>query len=127
MYPKEFSTSVAVDRLSGILEGRSRPGHFQRRGHGGFKASPAGSADTALFGKKDYQQLRGDQPDGRRLATSGPFDRLPDHSRKRWIGHVLSQPLSQQKEREEALKIYQALYLGRELVSGRVMKSADQL
>lgn len=59
MYPggrEAVLTSVAVERLSGVMEGRSRPTHF-----GGVCAVVAklfniAGPCTAYFGEKDYQQ-----------------------------------------------------------------------
>ncbi len=57
MYPEGFATYVVPERLSEVLCGASRPGHF--RGvctvvHLLFRMS---RADVAIFGEKDFQQL----------------------------------------------------------------------
>jgi pantoate--beta-alanine ligase len=56
MYPKPFSTFVVEDELSGLMEGRSRPGHFRGVGTIVAKLFNIVQPDVAVFGAKDYQQ-----------------------------------------------------------------------
>jgi pantoate--beta-alanine ligase len=58
MYVKGFDTIVAVPSLSDILEGKSRPGHFQGVATVVTKLLTMSGADKAFFGEKDYQQLQ---------------------------------------------------------------------
>lgn len=56
MYPEGFRTRVAMDGLTGVLCGKSRPAHF-----GGvltvvLKLLNQVQPDAAYFGRKDYQQ-----------------------------------------------------------------------
>jgi pantoate--beta-alanine ligase len=58
MYPGNApSTFVEVPRLSGILEGTCRPGHFQGVATVVLKLFTIVMPDIAYFGEKDYQQL----------------------------------------------------------------------
>jgi pantoate--beta-alanine ligase len=59
MYPDGFERSSVVDvpRLDGMLEGRSRPGHFQGVATVVTKLFNIAMPDVAVFGQKDYQQL----------------------------------------------------------------------
>jgi pantoate--beta-alanine ligase len=59
MYPDgtERSSAVDVPRLDGILEGRSRPGHFRGVATVVAKLFNIATPDVAIFGQKDYQQL----------------------------------------------------------------------
>jgi pantoate--beta-alanine ligase len=59
MYPEgmEGSSVVAVPRLDGLLEGSSRPGHFQGVATVVTKLFNITTPDLAVFGQKDYQQL----------------------------------------------------------------------
>jgi pantoate--beta-alanine ligase len=50
------STMVEVPRLSGILEGASRPGHFRGVATVVLKLLEIVRPDLAVFGQKDYQQ-----------------------------------------------------------------------
>lgn len=60
VYPRgrELSTRVEVPGLSDILCGASRPGHFRGVATVVHRLFQLVTPDVALFGKKDYQQLR---------------------------------------------------------------------
>lgn len=58
MYPKNFQTRVSVDQVSQRLCGRVRPGHFQGVATVALKLFQIIQPDFAIFGKKDFQQLK---------------------------------------------------------------------
>jgi len=58
IYPKGFRTKVEVEGLSGRLEGRSRPGHFQGVATVVLKLFEIVQPRFAYFGRKDAQQAR---------------------------------------------------------------------
>jgi pantoate--beta-alanine ligase len=56
MYPTGYRTFVEVSGLSGVLEGKIRPGHFRGVTTVVTKLFLIVLADRAYFGQKDYQQ-----------------------------------------------------------------------
>ncbi len=58
MYPPGFQTYVNVSELSTVLEGASRPGHFQGVATVVLKLFNLVQPDRAYFGQKDAQQVR---------------------------------------------------------------------
>ena len=57
-YPVGFVSRMRVEKLSEFLEGRSRPGHFEGVTTVCLKLFQVSQADFAVFGEKDFQQLR---------------------------------------------------------------------
>lgn len=57
MYPAGFRTSVTVEGLSDLLEGRSRPGHFRGVTTVVLKLFEIVQPRFAYFGRKDAQQV----------------------------------------------------------------------
>ena len=58
MYPKGFDTVVSVSAMAGVIEGASRPGHFNGVATVVTKLLNMVRATRAYFGEKDYQQLQ---------------------------------------------------------------------
>ena len=56
LYPDGFETFVDVERLSTILEGKHRPGHFRGVATIVLKLLNIIQPDVACFGQKDFQQ-----------------------------------------------------------------------
>jgi pantoate--beta-alanine ligase len=120
-------TVVHVAEVASLWEGRQRPGHFDGVATIVAKLFNVIRPNRSYFGEKDIQQLRVVQ----RMASDLNFpvriipcptvreeDGLAMSSRNRYLSS---------RDREEAIKIYQALYLGRELVEKRIMTEAARL
>lgn len=57
LYPPDFSTFTEVEKITGILEGASRPGHFKGVTTVCLKLFNIVNPHFAVFGQKDAQQL----------------------------------------------------------------------
>jgi pantoate--beta-alanine ligase len=57
-YPEGFSSRVRIDKLGDHLCGASRPGHFEGVTTVCLKLFQITQADFAIFGEKDFQQMR---------------------------------------------------------------------
>jgi len=127
LYPGGFTTRIRVPALDAVLEGASRPGHFQGVTTIVAKLLNMVQPMRAYFGAKDYQQVRiirrmvDDLNMPVRIVacpTVRESDGLALSSRNRYLSRT---------EREEAVKIHQALFLGRELVSEKIMLDSRAL
>ncbi len=127
MYPDGFATTVDVPSLTQTLCGPFRPGHFRGVATVVAKLFQVVQPTRAYFGEKDYQQIRviGRMIDDLRMPvrlvlcpTVREKDGLAASSRNRHLSR---------KERDEAVKLYQALFLGRELVDQKIMSNSDRL
>jgi pantoate--beta-alanine ligase len=135
MFPNDFCTSVELSGpLTANLCGAFRPGHFKGVATVVLKLFNLVQPNRAYFGEKDYQQVRVIQRMVQDLSmpvhvvacpTIREADGLAVSSRNRYLSR---------KQREEAVKVYQSLYLGRELVeqkivldSGRLIKRLSQV
>lgn len=127
MYAASPATTISVPALDSLLEGASRPGHFTGVATVVAKLFHITQATRAYFGLKDYQQVRVIQTMVQDLnlpihIVGCPTWREPDglagSSRNRYLSKA---------ERQEAVKLYQALFLGRELVSEKIMTQTSPL
>jgi pantoate--beta-alanine ligase len=124
MYPAGFQTVVKVAELTRHLCGASRPGHFDGVATVVSKLFAITRADSAVFGKKDFQQLAVI----RRMAADlnlhieiigQPIIREEDglamSSRNTYLGPA---------ERTKALCLYQSILLARKAAAGGELTTA---
>ena len=117
IYPENFQTYVELTKLPQYLCGKSRPTHFRGVATVVTKLFNITLPDIAVFGKKDYQQLKIIQQMTKDLnlpidIIGGPIIREKDglamSSRNKYIS---------EEERESALSLSKSLKLAQELVN----------
>ncbi len=127
MFPPDFATWVDVPTYSDVLCGKFRPGHFRGVATVVIKLFSLVQPSRAYFGEKDYQQCRIIDRMVQDLkipvrVVACPTVREPDglaySSRNQYLSKA---------EREEAVKLYQTLYLGRELIEQKIMRDSARL
>jgi pantoate--beta-alanine ligase len=126
MYPTAHSTYVDVEGLSKRLCGKSRPGHFRGVATVVLKLFNIAMPRTAVFGKKDYQQLLIIRKmvkdlnlpiDVNSVETVRESDGLAMSSRNAYLS---------KEERQAASSIPKALLAAREAFE-RGVRSADEI
>lgn len=123
MYPDNFLTYVSVDKISKILCGASRPGHFDGVTTVVLKLFNIVNPALAVFGEKDYQQLVIIEKMVNDLnldikIISGPIIREPDGLAMSSRNVYLSK-----EEREQATCLYKSLVLAQDMVKNNIRKT----
>jgi pantoate--beta-alanine ligase len=116
MYREGYSTYVEVEKLSKVLCGLSRPGHFRGVASAVCKLFNIVKPHIAYFGQKDYQQLKIIKRMVQDLnmeveIRECPIVREPDGLAMSSRNSYLSS-----QERKEALSLYRALKRAKQLI-----------
>ena len=133
MYPADYQTTVSVGRLSSVLCGRHRPGHFDGVCTVVAKLLQMVRPDVLYLGQKDYQQARilrqmiadlGFEVRVRVCPTVREPDGLAMSSRNAYLSA---------RERREAVLLYLSLTRGKELIKdgeqrpARIVRAVKQV
>ncbi|HDH10472.1 MAG TPA: pantoate--beta-alanine ligase [Deltaproteobacteria bacterium] len=116
IYPDNFSTTVKVNKLTEVLEGKSRPSHFEGVTTIVAKLFMMIMPDFAFFGKKDAQQLIVIQKMTDDLNM--PISIIPVETVRKPNGLAYSSRNSylNEKQRREAVVLYNALMRAKTIV-----------
>lgn len=129
MYPfgPDGSVSVHVPQLTGILEGEHRPGHFDGVATVVCKLFNLVQPDIAIFGQKDFQQLKVIERMVRDLSLPVKIMGAPTQRAEDGLALSSRNQYLSEAERAEAALIYQTLLQMRELMSkGHARKVVEQ-
>ncbi len=124
IYPSGFQTYVTAKKLSNILEGKSRPGHFTGVATVVLKLFNLIKPTNAYFGQKDFQQCVVIKQMVRDLNLPININIVPTVRDKDGLALSSRNIFLNSQERSEALALYQSLLLAKKLIVGR-NKSAE--
>ena len=116
MYPKGFSTFVAVDGVTNNLCGTSRPGHFKGVATIVAKLFNSVSPDVAYFGQKDVQQCAVVKRLVSDLDMAIKIKVEPIKREKDGLAISSRNVYLSKSEREDAKVLYKALSIARQMV-----------
>lgn len=127
LYQKDFSTFVEVKGLSDILCGKSRKGHFIGVATVVMKLFNIVSPDTAYFGQKDAQQAA----IIKKMVSDMNFDIalkvLPVVREKDGLAMSSRNVYLSEKERADAVVLFQALKSAQRLVTLKGVKDVKKI
>jgi pantoate--beta-alanine ligase len=116
IYPNDFQTTVIVNRLSKILEGKSRSSHFAGVSTIVMKLFNLIQPTNAYFGQKDFQQCAVIKQMVRDLNLPIIINIIPTVRDQDGLALSSRNIFLNKEERKEALNLYQSLLLGKKLV-----------
>jgi len=117
MYPEGYSTFVQVEgRLSSVLEGASRPGHFKGVCTVLTKLFNIVDPDLSFFGEKDYQQALVVKKMVKDLNINTQVVLLPTVREKDGLAMSSRNSYFNDKERRAATILYRSLKKAREWI-----------
>lgn len=117
MYPREYLTYVNVDKLSSVLCGASRPGHFRGVATVVTKLFNIVQPDAAYFGQKDAQQARIIEKMAEDLNMPVKIKVMPIVREQDGLAMSSRNVYLNARERKDALILYRALCLAKSLIS----------
>lgn len=116
MYPAGFQTYVAAKKLSNIIEGKSRPGHFTGVATIVLKLFNLVQPTYAYFGQKDFQQCVVIKQMVKDLNLPINIHMVPTVREKDGLALSSRNIFLNSQERLQALNLYQSLLLGKGLI-----------
>jgi pantoate--beta-alanine ligase len=125
IYPKDYKTYIKVSKLDEVLCGKFRPGHFQGVTTVIAKLFNIVNPDAAYFGQKDAQQAIIIKKMASDLNMPVKIKILPTVRERDGLAMSSRDAYLNQKERKNAVVLYQALKLARRLIKQGNKNSAD--
>lgn len=123
MYPEGYLTYVTVEKITGILCGKSRPQHFKGVTTIVAKFFNIIKPDIAYFGKKDAQQFFVIKKMADDLNISVKLKAMPTIREKDGLAMSSRNRYLLEEERIEAVILYKALKLAKYLIVKKGLKN----
>ena len=115
MYPANFASWVEVEKVTGRLEGATRPGHFRGVATVVNKLFNIVQPARAYFGQKDAQQLLVIKKMAADLNLNVEIVAIPTTREPDGLAMSSRNTYLSPEERQEAIVLYQSLKLAQEL------------
>lgn len=115
-YPEGYSTNVEVTKLSNVLCGSSRPGHFRGVTTVVAKLFNIVKPNIAYFGQKDYQQALIIRKMVRDLAFDVEIEVLPIIRRRDGLAMSSRNAYLSKEEKRNARLLYQSLKTAEKII-----------
>jgi len=116
MYPPDFQTYVEVEKLTQGLCGAYRPGHFRGVATIVLKLFNIIQPDFAVFGEKDYQQLKVIERMVKDLNLEVEIIPHPIVRERDGLAMSSRNTYLSEEERRDAVSLYQALKMAERLI-----------
>lgn len=116
MYPEDFKTVVSVKKITEIMCGKSRPGHFDGVATVVLKLFNIVNPDRAYFGQKDAQQLAVIKQMVKDLNLDVEIIPCPIVREQDGLAMSSRNVYLSEEERKSAAVLYRALNLAKEMI-----------
>ncbi|ADQ45604.1 pantoate/beta-alanine ligase [Caldicellulosiruptor kronotskyensis 2002] len=116
MYPEDFKTVVSVKKITEIMCGKSRPGHFDGVATVVLKLFNIVNPDRAYFGQKDAQQLAVIKQMVKDLNLDVEIVPCPIVREQDGLAMSSRNVYLSEEERKSATVLYRALNLAKEMI-----------
>lgn len=126
MYPDDYKTYVVVEKLSDVLCGKSRPGHFKGVATAVTKLFNIIQPDAAYFGQKDAQQAIIIKRMAEDLNIPVKIKVMPTVRNGNGLALSSRNIYLNERERRDALVLSQSLNSAKDLIKKGV-KNADEI
>lgn len=120
MYPAGYQTYVEVGKITKVLCGTSRPGHFRGVATVVNKLFNAVPADKAYFGQKDYQQVQVIKQMVKDLNIAVQVVTCPIIREQDGLAMSSRNQYLNAEERKSAICLYEALKVAKAMIKSRI-------
>jgi pantoate--beta-alanine ligase len=127
MYPKDYLTFVNVNKMTEVLCGGFRPGHFKGVATIVSKLFNIVQPDKAYFGLKDYQQLKVIERMAKDLNFPVKIVPCPIIREKSGLALSSRNTYLSKEEKLSSLKIQESLKLAEEMIKGGIKDTGKVL
>jgi len=123
MYPSDFKTKVIVQKITNIMCGKSRPGHFDGVATVVLKLFNIIKPDRAYFGEKDAQQLAVIKQMIKDLNLDVEIIGMPIVRESDGLAMSSRNSYLNEEERKSATVLYKSLILAKEMINNGERKA----